>query len=118
MPIFDRTIVCCLVTAVLIVVICFSFGTRLANVVVVAKNGSDWLGTGSHAPPFLTINRALTVASSRGVPGIVVWIMPGIYNENIVIPDNIIVRGHNNSSVIISQVDYNGYVVTMGAGDR
>jgi hypothetical protein len=56
---------------------------------------------------FLTINNALTYAQTVGTVSnpIEVFIQPGIYNESIVVPEYISIRGENVQAVTIQQLD-------------
>lgn len=49
------------------------------NYIYVAKNGNDTTGDGSANLPYLTISKALTVATS----GKIIFVFPGTYTENI-----------------------------------
>lgn len=49
------------------------------NYIYVAKNGNDTTGDGSAGSPYLTISKAITVATA----GITVFIFPGTYTENL-----------------------------------
>lgn len=66
--------------------------------------------------PFKTINEALAVA----IPGDVVWIFPGIYEESIVIPDGVAVRGLTANKVTIQRTNVTSDtdLVVMGEGSR
>lgn len=82
------------------------------NVVRVDKVfGNDITGQ-RNGCPFLTINAALNAA----LPGDTVWIFPGVYEESIIIPSGISVRGLSRSNVIIQQsnVTQNTDLVVMG----
>jgi hypothetical protein len=66
--------------------------------------------------PFLTINGA--IASS--MTGDTIYILPGTYNESIVIPQGVAIRGINVQTVIIQRtnVTVNTTLVTMGIQTR
>ena len=77
--------------------------------------GSDTLGSVG-VYPYLTISKALSVASA----GQMVWIMPGTYNEILNIPNNVSVRGANTQSVTIQQLNVTNSttLITMGSNSR
>jgi hypothetical protein len=80
-------------------------------------NGIDSTANASpYSFPFLTIGNALLKAQS----GECVYIYPGNYNETLILPPNVSVRGINLQSVIIQQlnVSTNTTVVTMGTNSR
>lgn len=79
--------------------------------------GND--STASTAPftlPFLTINAALSSATG----GQEVFLLPGTYEENIIIPNNVAIRGANVRSVIIQKqnVITPTTLVSMGENSR
>lgn len=78
--------------------------------------GSDLTGS-RNGLPFATITAALAATTTAGD---CVWIMPGTYNESIVIPTNVAVRGINTRSVTIQKllVTADTTLVTMGEGSR
>lgn len=96
----------------------FSLGSSPLNTYFVAKNGNDSSGNGTITNPYLTITKALTVAS--GTNGAGVWVMPGTYNESITLPDNVTLRGQSLRTVTISKtnVTANTTLVTMGLNSR
>jgi hypothetical protein len=57
--------------------------------------------TAPYTIPFKTIVAALGMASS----GQTVWIYPGVYNENITIPDGVSVRGTSVQATIIQRLN-------------
>ena len=70
---------------------------RQGNILYVAKNGDD-ARTGTHPQdPFLTIQQAITAAST----GDTIYIYPGAYEEifPIVVPVGVTVKGHSIRSV-------------------
>ena len=63
----------------------------LDQIYLVAKNGSDATGDGSFANPFLTISKAMTeigvpVDAADGKNRFTVLVMPGCYDEDVVMP--------------------------------
>jgi hypothetical protein len=73
---------------------------RQGNILYVAKNGDD-ARTGTHPQdPFLTIQQAITAAST----GDTIYIYPGAYEEifPIVVPVGVTVKGHSIRSVTIT----------------
>ena len=68
-----------------------TFADRLDYVVVVAKNGDDGSADGSQKAPFLTIAKAIdygvNTASWKG-SDFIVYLMPGTYNEQVLIDDD------------------------------
>ena len=89
---------------------------ELGNTLRVDKiYGSDANGQREGAP-FLTINAALAQAH----PGDTVWIFPGIYEESIVIPDGVAIRGFNAGGVIIrrNSIVIDTDLVVMGESTR
>ncbi len=82
------------------------------NVVRVDKvYGNDATGA-PNGCPFLTINAALAAASS----GDTVWIFPGTYEESLIIPKGVSVRGLSRNNVTIQQTDVTQAtdLITMG----
>jgi len=55
---------------------------KLNQAIYVAKNGNDTTGNGSMGTPFLTIAKALTLCNNNSI-GSTVYIMPGVYTENL-----------------------------------
>ena len=77
--------------------------------------GSDETGA-RNGCPFLTIGAALAVAE----PGDVVWVFPGIYEESIVIPDGVAVKGlcANRVTIARTNVTSDTDLVVMGENSR
>ncbi len=81
--------------------------------------GNDSTGKVSGAP-FLTIGAALNAAAAYASGPVVVWVFPGIYNEAIIIPDNVSVVGVsmggsvNVGGITIQQTSGATTLVTMG----
>lgn len=78
-------------------------------------NGNDATGA-ANGPPFLTINAAL----AQSLPGDFIWIFPGIYNESIVIPNGVAVRGVSTGVVTIQKIHVVAAtdLITMGENTR
>lgn len=90
--------------------------SRLGRVAVVDQiNGDDAKGAVGGAP-FLTIGAACAACAS----GEQVWILPGTYNESLVIPAGIAVRGISVKSVVIQRtgVTSSTTLITMGENSR
>ena len=70
-----------------------------ANILYVAKNGNDTINDGSLNRPFLTIKKAMSVATANTS----VHVAPGSYIENnpITIPSNVAMIGDNLRSVFV-----------------
>jgi len=68
-----------------------AWSDRLDHVVVVAKNGDDTSADGSQKAPFKTIAKAIdygvNTASWKG-SDFIVYLMPGTYNEQVLIDDD------------------------------
>lgn len=77
--------------------------------------GDDATGA-KNGLPFLTIGSALEAASA----GDFVWIFPGNYNEILIIPDGVAVRGVSASVVTIQNLNVTAAtdLVTMGENTR
>ena len=79
---------------------------RLSNIAFdseyhVSKSGSDTNGNGSYEKPFLTLGAAITASNSLpDSQSVVVYVHPGVYNENITIvkPKTSIVGSTNTFS--------------------
>jgi len=69
-----------------------------------------------YSKPFLTISAALTLATT----GQLVLVNAGVYNETLVIPDNVSLRGSGAQAVTIQKlgVTANTTLVTMGVNSR
>jgi hypothetical protein len=79
--------------------------------------GNDVSGALSkYTNPFQTISGAL----SNAVAGELVEILPGTYNEKVVVPDNVSVQGVGAQAVIIQQLNCtsNTTLLTMGSNCR
>ena len=79
--------------------------------------GDDTLAPANlYSYPFKTINGAISNVSARQT----IHILPGTYNETIVIPDNIAIRGENVQTVTIqsSNSTSNTTLITMGSNCR
>lgn len=85
-----------------------------SNLLWVAKNGPSTGANGSYSAPYPTISQALTAAT--GTTGTSVWIMPGVYQESISIPNTTSVCGHDSLNTVIelSGVTGNTTLVEMG----
>lgn len=61
--------------------------SSIANVVVVAKNGSDVTGTGAFGSPFATVQAAVDYATANiaAAEKVAIWVAPGTYSENVTI---------------------------------
>lgn len=95
----------------------------LGNILRVdAVNGNDYAASAAppySAVPFKTIGAALALAAA----GQTVWVLPGVYEESIVIPANVSVCGVNAQACTISQgsaspIFTSATVVTMGINTR
>lgn len=84
----------------------------IGNVALVDQVRGDDSTAAVGAFPFQTIGAALVAVA----PGQLVWIAPGIYNETVIIPADIHVRGMERNSVIIQRagVAINTDLLTMG----
>jgi hypothetical protein len=67
----------------------FSTFGKFNNVIYVAKNGNDSTGTGTQAFPYLTITKAMTVATA----GTLVIVQTGSYTESFTVPSNVSLQG-------------------------
>ena len=79
--------------------------------------GNNTLASASpYSYPFSNITTALSSAQS----GECVYILPGNYNETLVLPSNISVRGINLQAVVIQQLGVigNTNLITMGTNSR
>ena len=79
--------------------------------------GDDTLAPANlYSYPFKTINGAISNVSTTQT----IHILPGTYNETIVIPDNIAIRGENTQTVTIqsSNSTSNTTLITMGSNCR
>ena len=76
-------------------------------------NGDDTIGNRNGAP-FKTIGAALTDA----LPGDVVWVFPGTYNETLTIPDGIVLSGICYGSTYVQQLGVTTPtdLITVGQG--
>ena len=94
--------------------------TTLGNVLRVdAVNGNDTLANAASpyfSVPFLTVSAAL----AKAVAGQAVWVLPGTYNESIVIPEGVTVQGMNVEATVIQKLGVvaNTTLVTMGTDTR
>lgn len=86
--------------------------------------GNDTLGNNNpYSQPFKTIQPALNKASTlynlSFVPQIVI-VNAGIYNETLIIPDNVSLTGTGAQSVVIQQLNVttNTTLITMGENSR
>lgn len=69
----------------------FWTGIEFANAVYVAKNGDD----SDPAKPYLTVQAAVTACPDDGV----IFVYPGIYDENVTCPDNKYIYGYTGSYI-------------------
>jgi len=92
--------------------------TSMGNVLRVdSVYGNDTLAPANlYSYPFKTINGAISNVSSTQT----IHILPGTYNETIVIPRGIAVRGENTQTVTIQSANStsNTTLITMGANCR
>lgn len=80
----------------------------------VAKSGDDSTGTANRMDlPFLTIGAALSAASA----GDTVLVNPGVYQENVTIPTQVVLQGVNPEWCVIQQISTisNETLVTLGS---
>lgn len=75
--------------------------------------GNDSTGARNGAP-FKTIQAALDAAQA----GDTVWVFPGIYNEAVIIPDDVALRGLANNSVTIQQTGVTSATTLVSMGSR
>lgn len=73
--------------------------TPLSFLFFVSQNGNDSLGNGSSGNPYLTIQKAIDVAHAIYLDmtylpmTLVVWVMPGLYNQNCILKPGVCVKG-------------------------
>ena len=86
--------------------------------------GNDTIGNSNpYAQPFKTIQPALDKASqlyiASNVPHVVI-VNAGIYNESIVVPDNVSLTGTGAQSIVIQQLNATSdtTLITMGVNSR
>lgn len=96
----------------------FISSTSYGNVLRVDQiYGNDSIApTNKFGFPFRTINGAISNVS----PSQTIHILPGTYNETIIIPANIAIRGENTQTVTIQSANStsNTTLVTMGSNSR
>jgi hypothetical protein len=66
----------------------------------VSISGSDSSGNGSQSKPWRTIQYALDHANYAGTSTVTINLAKGIYNENIVIKEEVIIRGAGSSETV------------------
>jgi hypothetical protein len=82
-----------------------------SNYIYVGKNGNDTIGTGSAENPYLTIGKAITVASS----GTTIFVWPGSYTENLTLKANVNITAPVLRGVTITgnhTANFSGTVIT------
>lgn len=94
-------------------------------------NGSDTIATVTNGLPFKTITGAMNAISSSGIASsvnpVVVWIMPGIYNETVTMQSYVSLiglsegsgaQGSPNAGVIIQQLNVTSNTTLISMADN
>ncbi|MGE7904737.1 hypothetical protein ACQKNS_10125 [Peribacillus sp. NPDC094092] len=90
-----------------------------ANTALVMKTGND-SEAAIGGSPFKTINGAIAAINATGATGITIFVLPGIYDEKIIMPAGNSLRGISSLTVTIRQqnVGVNTTLLTMGENTR